>query len=91
MLRATYPGARIRAAVRGCGVPVQMSIDAGDYVCNATLFRSLLRGWWREVGFIHVPRVRSRRPARGRAGLSSDDLARAVFAAVLALARPPLV
>jgi pyroglutamyl-peptidase len=54
--RATLPTEVIVAALRREGIAALLSDDAGTYVCNATLYRSLHaapRG--RRVGFIHVP------------------------------------
>jgi pyroglutamyl-peptidase len=42
--------------MRRTGVPAQLSIDAGDYVCNQTLYASLASGGAPAV-FIHVPRL----------------------------------
>ena len=60
VLRATTPGPRLRAALIGHGA--RLSIDAGVYVRNATLYRSLASGLAPCVGFIHIPRPRERRP-----------------------------
>ena len=55
-LAATTPTKAILAALKDKGVAAQVSDDAGDYVCNATLYRSLHAAPpWRRVGFIHVP------------------------------------
>ena len=65
---AHWPAQRIRAAMDR-SAPTRLSIDAGDYVCNQTLFLTLssITG---PVGFIHVPRPRKgdmrRRPGLGR-------------------------
>ncbi len=56
MLRATLPVDAIREALVGAGFPAALSDDAGDYVCNATLYRSLrVATPARRVGFVHVP------------------------------------
>ncbi len=89
-LRARIPAARMLAAIRAGGQAAALSIDAGDYVCNATLYRSLL---WRlapHVGFIHVPSARaSAQPTRrgGRGKPTIDALSRAIFSALLVVAR----
>jgi pyroglutamyl-peptidase len=56
-LLATLPTSDLRAALLAAGFATVTSDDAGDYVCNATLYRSLavFRGTSRRVGFIHVP------------------------------------
>ena len=89
-LRATYPASRILAALRRHGFDAERSIDAGDYVCNATLYRSLLDGTAPEIGFIHVPKARgAQRPLARvrRPRLSIDAMADAVLSAILAMAR----
>lgn len=58
-LLATFPADRIRERLEQLQVPVEMSSDAGRYLCNATLFRSLnlsrkAKGA-RVAGFIHIP------------------------------------
>ncbi len=58
-LLCTYPADRIRQRLADLALPVEMSTDAGQYLCNATLFRSLsltrqVNGA-RLAGFIHIP------------------------------------
>lgn len=72
-LATTLPVDEIVAALNGEGFPASLSDDAGGYVCNATLYRSLAaasRDGTRCVGFIHVP------PA-GRNELGADRLVEA--------------
>jgi pyroglutamyl-peptidase len=46
----------IVAALTEADFPATLSDDAGDYVCNTTLYRSLHAApAGRRVGFIHVP------------------------------------
>jgi pyroglutamyl-peptidase len=70
-LAATLPVEAILAALLAAKIPAALSDDAGAYVCNATLYRSLqaARGD-RLVGFVHVP-------PSGVNGLSPDRLYRA--------------
>jgi pyroglutamyl-peptidase len=55
-LSATLPVEAIASALQAAKIPVALSDDAGIYVCNATLYRSLYaaRGD-RLAGFVHVP------------------------------------
>ena len=58
-LLATFPADRIHQRLAALGLPVELSTDAGRYLCNATLFRSLslsrrAKGA-RIAGFIHIP------------------------------------
>ena len=53
---ATFPSAEILAALKMAGFPASLSDDAGHYVCNATLYRSLIAApAARRIGFVHVP------------------------------------
>ena len=74
--------------MRRTGVPTQLSIDAGDYVCNQTLYTTLASGGAPAV-FIHVPRLtgtrhESEEDDAGRITLPA--LTRAVEAALVAIA-----
>ncbi len=94
VLRSTFPSRRILPALRAGGLRAQMSRDAGDYVCNATLYRSLAMALAPEVGFIHVPSLRPghvRSAAmlpggKGHARVSQAEVTRAALLAVLVLA-----
>ncbi len=89
--KATVPAALIAAALRRNGLDASLSIDAGDYVCNQTLFLSLGQSLGENhalraplVGFIHVPPLAARhRPRAGR--LSLEAATRAAAVAILAL------
>ncbi|MGE3245997.1 MAG: pyroglutamyl-peptidase I [Beijerinckiaceae bacterium] len=57
--RARWPSARLAAAVSRNGFPAELSIDAGDYLCNQALYLSL--GLHEGLcGFIHVPKLRKK-------------------------------
>ena len=90
ILSATYPATRILCAIRSQGIAAKSSIDAGDYVCNATLYLTLERRYAPLAGFLHVPRPKRARQPSGRGTVrrpSLDDLTRAALAAVLVLAK----
>ncbi|HXW71551.1 MAG TPA: hypothetical protein VEK34_08930 [Methylocella sp.] len=64
-LQSTFPYRSIEAAYRHARLPVQASVNAGDYICNEALYFCLARGRAHAVGFIHVPGLaRSDRPKR---------------------------
>ena len=93
ILRSTWPAARLRAALAGAGHDAYLSIDAGDYVCNATLYCSLAADLAPRIGFLHVPRPRGRRPL-ARAGQprpSLEEMTGATVEIILTLTRalPP--
>lgn len=72
--RATLPVHHIVGRLRALRIPAYASRDAGTYLCNALLWRSLEAA--REapspprIGFVHIPASLERpgAPARGRAG-----------------------
>lgn len=76
-LAATLPSEAIVASLVAAGFPAAPSDDAGLYVCNATLYRSLraAEGTRRKVGFIHVP-------PDGVGGFAQERLAAAALVAL---------
>jgi pyroglutamyl-peptidase len=55
-LATTVPLEPLARALRRARLPVTLSEDAGGYLCNATLYRSLQRlGEGRHIGFVHLP------------------------------------
>ncbi len=85
------PARRLLRALRDARVPAALSRDAGRYLCNYLIWRAAEAagkpGGPRLAAFIHVPPVRRvpRRPGRSPR-LSTDDLARAGTALMVALA-----
>lgn len=66
---STWNAARLCAALRRARIDAGLSVDAGDYVCNATLWRSLEDSRSPAI-FIHVPEKRRLPPARMAAALA---------------------
>lgn len=89
-LRATAPVEAMARAIRARGLPVDLSDDAGAYLCNAAFRRALEVAEGRPVAFLHLPPARPSLPG-SRFGLV--DLERAVAAAIppllAAIRRPP--
>ncbi len=58
-LSSTLPVDRLALRLSENGLPAVVTEDAGDYLCNHALYRSLLReresARPRGVGFLHVP------------------------------------
>lgn len=54
---ATIPIKAVLAACRERDLPVEESLTAGTFVCNATMFHSIGRASDDQVGFIHVPQL----------------------------------
>jgi pyroglutamyl-peptidase len=87
-LRSPLATPSLVTLMRRTGVPTQLSIDAGDYVCNQTLYTSLASGGAPAV-FIHVPRltgVRHESDDDEAAWITLPALTRAVEAALVAIA-----
>ncbi|GAA3822613.1 pyroglutamyl-peptidase I [Cellulomonas soli] len=65
---ATLPVKDCVAAVRAVGVPAEVSLSAGTYVCNATFFtlmHALRSDPSIRAGFVHVPRTPEQVPPGG--------------------------
>lgn len=71
------PVARTLAAMAWTGAPCRASIDAGDYLCNLTLWATL-RSRTQVAAFLHIPRPGARAPLA--------TMAAAVGAAIITLA-----
>jgi pyroglutamyl-peptidase len=87
-LRSPLATPSLVTLMRRAGVPTQLSIDAGDYVCNQTLYTSLASDGAPAV-FIHVPRLTGKRhePADdAAAAITLPALTRAVEAALVEIA-----
>jgi len=93
ILPATLQAEAIVSALQKAGFPARLSDDAGDYVCNAVFYRSLLAGGDRRVGFLHVPPegvggfTRDRLIAAAAIGLTTAVEARRAGARAAASAR----
>jgi pyroglutamyl-peptidase len=87
-LRSPLATPSLVTLMRRTGVPTQLSSDAGDYVCNQTLYTSLASGGAPAL-FIHVPRltgVRRESDDDEAARITLPALTRAVEAALVAIA-----
>lgn len=86
-LQSSLPIAEIVRRIKTLGLPVEVSQDAGGYLCNLATYRAL--AWARDerrsipVGFIHLPNVRG---ASDETGLPLEDMGSAVSAAIAAIA-----
>ena len=69
---ATVPVSAMAEAIRQAGLPGQVSLSAGAFVCNDTLYRLLLwfSGTDTRVGFLHVPFL----PQQAKGGVPSMEL-----------------
>ncbi|MDB5650386.1 MAG: Peptidase pyroglutamyl peptidase [Hyphomicrobiales bacterium] len=76
-LPSRVPAARLAESLRRAGIPARLSIDAGAYVCNQTLYLTLMSDI-AVAGFIHVPRPRGRLPLARRRRAARTTLAQMV-------------
>jgi pyroglutamyl-peptidase len=72
----TAPAQALRDAIEAEGLPATLSDDAGDYLCNFTLYQVL--GATPLAGFVHTPAVGER--------FGLDDIVTAIRAAATAFA-----
>jgi pyroglutamyl-peptidase len=91
-LPASLPAEAIVGALREAGIPAEASDEAGGYVCDATLYRSLQAASARPerlVGFIHVPPEGTRGLTRERLGKAAAIVVRTAASLWLTATRPP--
>jgi pyroglutamyl-peptidase len=77
------PAAQIAAKIRSAGIAARTSRDAGDYLCNATLYQTLGAQPHLPAGFIHIPMPAER---RGETQPCFDDIIAAAGIAIIAVA-----
>lgn len=80
---ASLPVKAIARAVASAGIPCEVSLSAGTFVCNHVFFHAAawasLKG--RRAGFVHVPWATGQAPG-GEFQLQVEDIARAMKIAV---------
>lgn len=85
---STLPIKRALAELQQAGLPAAISQTAGTYVCNHAFYglMDLLAndGGTARGGFVHVPFSTGQAAAHGTAGMSIDDMARALVLIALA-------
>ena len=72
------PVEAMRGAIAAQGLPAALSKDAGDYLCNFTLYRVIAEAEGRPAAFLHVPPISD--------AWTLDDIEIAVCAAAEAFA-----
>ena len=85
-LFSTLPVKAMAQAICDAGLPGQVSLSAGTFVCNDTLYRLLyrFRGTDTKVGFVHVPFLPGQ--ANGRyPSMELRDMVRALVAIICVL------
>ena len=83
---STVPVAAMAKAIREADIPGAVSLTAGAFVCNDTLYRLLhhFAGTETRVGFIHVPFL-PQQAAEGVPSMELDRIVSALTAAISAL------
>jgi pyroglutamyl-peptidase len=89
-LEATAQVSAVARAIRQAGLPVRVSTNAGDYVCNQLYYGALkrlrLKGPTTPAVFLHLPATPGQSlPGSSPRRLSTDDAARALKAAAGAM------
>jgi pyroglutamyl-peptidase len=83
--RSTFPARQIEPALRRARFRAQLSSNAGDYDCNATLYQSLARSHARASDFIHVPRLARLDRPKAASRYRRENLAGLTRAALIAI------
>lgn len=93
---STLPTHAMLHACLSCGVPAQLSTDAGTFLCNEIMFRLLehVQSMTKSsahfhkftAGFIHVPQLPEQARLRGGPSMDSNTATRAVHAMLEAVA-----
>jgi pyroglutamyl-peptidase len=89
---ATLPLRPMHAAIQGLGIPAELSMSAGTFLCNELMYSALHYAATEQpgllAGFIHVPQLPEQVVDAGRARASMDRLttARGIAAAIGVLA-----
>lgn len=80
---STLPLSAMARAIREAGLPGQVSLSAGAFVCNDTLYRLLrhFHGTEAKVGFVHVPYL----PQQAKEGVPSLELEQIIQALTAAI------
>lgn len=88
-LASTAPTGDILDALIGSHLAARLSDDAGDYLCNFTLYRLLAEAAAPSVAFLHVPQVREFSETANGSLLEIDQAVRATIRAMAqAVSRP---
>jgi pyroglutamyl-peptidase len=91
ILKARLPAPQIVAALRRAGIASALSRDAGDYICNASLYHSLSACDATCIGFIHIPGPRHSMVRRSPHPDVADKDKRPSFAEVVTAAEIALI
>lgn len=82
-LFATLPVKAMTAAVADAGVPAELSLSAGTFVCNDVMFQAIDAAGHARAGFIHLPWADGQKPAPAPT-LPLAEIARGIEVAIRA-------
>lgn len=88
---ATLPVRALVEACRTAGIPAELSLSAGTYLCNEVMYAALdhaaREGLHIPIGFIHVPQLPEQaiEAPRGRPTMACETTTRAIHAVLEAL------
>jgi len=83
---ATLPLRAMLDACENAGVPAQLSLSAGAFLCNELMFRLLDGASCAAAGFVHIPQLPEQAAARGGPSMDAATTACGVHAALEVLA-----
>ena len=90
---STLPVRELVEASMAIGVPSALSLSAGTFLCNETMYRTLdaLHGAGRSTlaGFVHVPQLPEQAAVRGGPSMEVDAMVRAVGSMLRRLGEGP--
>ncbi len=90
---STLPVRELVEASMAIGVPSALSLSAGTFLCNETMYRTLdaLHGAGRSTlaGFVHVPQLPEQAAVRGGPSMEVDAVVRAVGSMLRRLGEGP--
>ena len=85
---ATLPVRRMVEAAQAAGVPAELSLSAGAYLCNQVMYAALhaiaVRGWAVKAGFVHLPALPEMAVGKAMASMCLEDMLTGVRAMALA-------
>ncbi len=83
---ATVPVRQMVSAINAAGIPGSLSLSAGAFVCNDTLYTLLHRyyGSSTQVGFVHIPYLPQQAP-EGKPSMALEQMVAGLAAAIKAL------
>ncbi|CAM3826937.1 hypothetical protein [Alkalicoccus chagannorensis] len=86
-VETTLPIRTMTEAAKRSGVPSSISYSAGTFVCNTTMYRTLVEGRVPYVGFLHVPVLPQMAVDWPLASMSLDTMEKGLYEMITAAER----